>query len=496
MVQLEYIAVDHWPPLAWAAFCATGSNTIRVQHGPAVEVTAEFFCEAVWDGRFEDGEFDRTDLVSGSGGRVRSSEVCFVSSGSTIDRLLVHRTDHGAWVSNSLPCLMHCANLRVDPTYRYYYRDFYSIVSGLQSYRRWLRTDGGPVEIVYFDNVRWDGTRATVESKPDRQRNFSTFGRYLDFLNTTMAGVSGNTHDAARARPYRFLCTISSGYDSPTVATLASEVGAKEAMTFGSTHRGVADSGAEIARVLGLTLQEFDVSRWRDEKSPEIPFLAANAMGEEVRFQPLRAMLDGRVLLTGYHGGKMWNAQTTSVSRNIVRGDPSGLGLTEFRLWAGFINCAPPFWAARQIADVVTLSNSAEMQPWNVGGDYTRPICRRIVETAGVDRESFGQRKLMASVFLHNFEHFLTEDSFIDYARWLQQHRSAWLRKGRLPPGGSAAFDRWVYRSADRVEDLLKRSPGIWRLARLVANQPTPVRRYVFPWALERARSRYAEPGQ
>ena len=33
------------------------------------------------------------------------------------------------------------------------------------------------------------------------------------------------------------------------------------------------------------------------------------------------------------------------------------------------------------------------MQPYSVGGDYDRPIPRRIVEEAGVGRHKFGMRK-------------------------------------------------------------------------------------------------------
>src|SRR5207245_7865116 len=87
-MRLRYTLVADWPPLAWLARCRPGAPAIDVFHGPRVELAADWFCEAVWDGAFADGDFDRTDLVFGSGARARESDgVCFVSSGSTVDRL-------------------------------------------------------------------------------------------------------------------------------------------------------------------------------------------------------------------------------------------------------------------------------------------------------------------------------------------------------------------------------------------------------------------------
>ena len=39
------------------------------------------------------------------------------------------------------------------------------------------------------------------------------------------------------------------------------------------------------------------------------------------------------------------------------------------------------------------------MRPWCVGGAYDRPIPRRIVESAGVERAAFGQTKRAVAVW-------------------------------------------------------------------------------------------------
>lgn len=102
----EYKLVADWPPLAWLARCHDASQAMTIFHGQRVEITPEWFCEAVWAGPYEDGGFDQTDIIAGSGGRLRDGRAIFVSSGSTVDRLNSLEVADGAWVSNSLACLL------------------------------------------------------------------------------------------------------------------------------------------------------------------------------------------------------------------------------------------------------------------------------------------------------------------------------------------------------------------------------------------------------
>src|SRR4051812_48294900 len=106
MIQFDFILIDGWPPLAWAAKCSKTGSVITVYHGKQVETRNEWFCEAVWDNEFESGDFDKTDLVFGSGCRGRGNNAIFVSSGTTVDRLQSISSPDGVWVSNSLTCLL------------------------------------------------------------------------------------------------------------------------------------------------------------------------------------------------------------------------------------------------------------------------------------------------------------------------------------------------------------------------------------------------------
>ena len=114
-------------------------------------------------------------------------------------------------------------------------------------------------------------------------------------------------------------------------------------------------------------------------------------------FAAARPLLPGRLLFTGYHGDRVWSIAPGYVSDHIVRGDPSGGSLLEFRLSTGFQHLPLPFAGCLNQTDVFAIATSPEMASWSVGGNYDRPIPRRVAETAGVPRHLFGQHKRAAS---------------------------------------------------------------------------------------------------
>lgn len=500
-MRLHFIEQPDWPPLAWLASCESSSQTVAVHHGSWVEVSERWFCEAVWAGDYSRGDFDQTDLVAGSGGRLRDDRLIFVSSGSTIDRLNSVSVPGRTWVSNSLPCLLAAAQATVNPSYRWYYRDSLSIMEGLHRYKRRLSTSLGHVELTYFDNLRWDGMRLLAEPKPTPRRDFSTFEKYRSFLTTSIAEVAANGEAPARRHRWRLLGTLSSGYDSTAISALARPHGLTEVVTFDRTRSGADDSGKAAADVLGLKAHSVSRETWRTAQSPEIPFIASYSAAGDIIFKGAEAHLVGRVLLTGYHGDKVWDKHTKDLTDQIVRGDSSGLALTEYRLWVGFLNCPVAFWGVRQIREINALSNSSEMKPWDVSGDYSRPICRRIAEEAGVPRAAFGTRKRFITVdpfggwdTLNSGLDLLTPASQQDYLAWLRKNRAAWLRRGKVPPIASPRLNRWINALYRRWINLVSPLAGkrfVWRFIRGRLYHPRYLGWYLFPWSIERAKERY-----
>lgn len=492
-----------WPPLAWLANCPIKSEKVLVFHGRNIEKNDGWFCEAVWDGEFSEGRFDQTDIIFGSGARICGDKVVFVSSGSTTDRLHSYTDKNVTLVSNSLPCLLAVADAKLDPTYCSYYSDACSIVEGLDSYKRKLTTTAGNIDLHYFQNLVWDGLVLSESEKPDRERDFSCFDAYKEFLESTFMTLYENMSHQSRKYPYKMLGTLSSGYDSTAVSVLANSTGCKEAITFSQARDGKADSGHTAAAVLGIKLHEIDREAWRDSQFPEVPFLASYSSAEDINLSGAETLLEGKVLMTGYHGDKVWDKNASNLSSQLVRGDPSGLSLCEYRLWVGFINCPVPFWGAKQICEINAISNSGVMGEWDVSGDYSRPICRRIAEEAGIPRESFGQQKHAISMNpnagrdLRVYkEQFLTPSSLESYLVWIKDRRMEWLRRFRVPPIASAVVNDRINRGHMLMVDFnnwLATQPLIWRYVKYRHYQPKYLNKYLFPWAIEQAKRKYED---
>jgi hypothetical protein len=500
-VSLDCHLKPEWPPLAWLARCVDGSPTIHLSHGRMVEVQDSSFCEAVWDGSYGSRDFDLTDVVFGSAGRARDGGFAFVSSGSTNDRLQSLATNDATWVSNSLPCLLSSAGATVAVTYDGYYDDFESIVDGLHRYKPTLETSAGPVRLTYFHNLRWDGHVLTEQPKPNIVRDFSTFSLYRTFLESKIEELAANGAAGGRKYPYQLLATLSSGYDSPAVAVLARKAGLSEAISFASGRGGHQDDGREIGKILGIRVALVSRDAWHSKPFAEVPFIAADAKGEDVHFAGVEDALMGRVLLTGFHGST-WSKNLHPVDANIVRRDQSGLSLTEYRLSAGFIHVPVAFLGARQLRDIHAICQSSEMAPWDVGGQYNRPIARRIVEESGVPRGKFAATKKAASVLFFERDSFLLPDSLRDFKGWLTDHAEEWSTLKRLPPARAAAlsnvgkpFLRMISAGTRMAVAIVPQKYG-WR-ARALHERVMELEReeylfrYVFPWAMERAKSRY-----
>ncbi|MDT8364770.1 MAG: hypothetical protein RQ714_09045 [Nitrosomonas sp.] len=135
---------------------------------------------------------------------------------------------------------------------------------------------------------------------------------------------------------------------------------------------GEAENGDQVADYIGLNPISIERNAWNELDGVEILFLAADGTAEAVPLASASPNLSDKVLLTGYHGDKIWAKDTKDLSENIIRGDSSGLSLTEYRLWAGFIHCPITFWGVQQIRDINLTSNSEEMRFWDIPGDYSR----------------------------------------------------------------------------------------------------------------------------
>jgi len=492
--------METWPPLAWLAVCEPSRSEILVLHGSRVETRDEWFCEAVWDGAFERGDFDANDRVYGSGARARDGVVRFVSCGTTLDRL--HHVQRGSrsFVSNSLAALVAGAGLDLDPTCPHYVKDFLSIKRGYRDHVRQLRTTAEPIELVYYDDLVWSDGVLSRAPKHHRKADLGSFAAYRRFMDDTLARLFANARSEARAHRYEPVAALSSGLDSGASAALAAPHGLREAFTFRHGRGGRADAGRETARALGLDLHELERHAWRDHVLPEVPFLLADGRGPDVFYRAAEPLLAGRLLLTGYGGGGLWGLKRRIDGDALVRIDTSGLSLAEYRLWTGALHVPVPMIGYRQAPEIDALGRQPEMAAWRVGGPYDKPVARRILLEAGVPESALACANRAATVLWAGEGTFFSEASREDFAAWLRRNEARLAPSHPGPPvrdlprdGRREALGRALLEFANRSPRAKRPMKAVaWRLLRMA--DPRPVMRYFLPWAMEHGRRRYAHP--
>jgi hypothetical protein len=285
---------------------------------------------------------------------------------------------------------------------------------------------------------------------------------------------------------------------------LARKAGLERVFSFRMARGGGDDHGEDLARVLGIELNLVGRTDWRDEPFSEVPYFAVNGAGQDIVFSSARELLRGQVLISGFHGDEIWAKQPKGLESDIVRTSDGGLAFTEHRLELGCIHLPVPFLGVRQIRDVSVISNSPELAAWDVPGDYSRPICRRIVEDAGVHRESFGMNKRAVTNHFRRGEAVLTEETRTAYYGWLERNRHLW-RGGRVKGTKVPGRFFWAfYRRYTRTWRALNANPrmlpgkigervdraGYKYYRRL--NRRINLVEHLFPWAIERLARVYA----
>jgi hypothetical protein len=502
-MKFEFKEIQGLPPLAWCAQFTQFESLVTVYHGRAVEIVSDFFFEGAWAGEFSDGGFDDATACVGSGGKITASGVLFATPSHMLERLHTIRVGDQLIVSNSLAFTLAVINDACDIMYRFYHFDLMSNMKGLRKYKDRIKTrKGNTVRIYYHCNFLVQSDLSIKKLMKHLPMPFTSFEHYVGFLRRSVKDIYQNATDPVRRIQYTPLGTISSGYDSPACALLATEVGCNEAVTFSKARPGyesILDSGKDIGDLIGLKVIEFDREEYLEMPSyPEAEFLACGAGGEEVVFAPLEKVLPRRMFFTGYLGDAVWNRRSRTVGRELRMLYPGGSSFGEFRLRVGFIHLPLPAVGYINHRSIYAISNSDEMGPWSVDDhEYDRPIPRRLLEERGVPRQLFGQHKMAITQPLWNTERLEqymgtnTYKEFVDFARRVP------LFNGKLQ---SVMFGvgRFLYEANLRLNwrlDAVAR-----RLGRRVSERPLVPERYsqpmglnalTFHWGFEKILQRY-----
>ncbi|MDL2323450.1 hypothetical protein LJC52_05635, partial [Bacteroidales bacterium OttesenSCG-928-A17] len=187
------------------------------------------------------------------------------------------------------------------------------------------------------------------------------------------------------------------GYDAPACAAIAKEVGCDIALTFNAPLKYKNDSGAEIAKMLGYTnVICLNANSYINRKDLiEAEFISSGELGTGIVFSSLEEYIKDSIVFFGERGDKIWDKNRKDVNNVFCFEDElySNTSIIENRLKVGYILLPLPLFGASQWSSLHSISNSNEMKEYSIGGNYDRPIPRRILESRGIKRELFGQEK-------------------------------------------------------------------------------------------------------
>jgi len=490
------------PRLAWFAEVNPPGGTVQVLCGPWVECQETFFVEGAWSGEFLQGDFSNALWFMGSGAKLTADGIRFSTASHPVELIYYVRVADRWLLSNSLPFLLAKSGLQLRDGYPHYASILMSPRFGKQRFSRKIPTSGPAISMQFYTSLAIDRHGTLTEEPRPEPADFRDFHDYKAFLVKHLSMLWSNAKDFQRKQQYGLISTISTGYDSPACAALAKQVGGTETFTFCESIEGEDDSGAAIARKLGMQVREFHL---QDAWSNSRAMIEFAAVGDgDFHLAACEEVLAGKLCLTGFFGDTLWGKKRIPPwnygrNANLVRADYGGGSFTEFRLRVGFIHVPFAMIGMTHDLSIWNITHSEEMQPWSLGTKYDRPIPRRIVEEAGVPRDLFGQAKKVTAI---NFElkQQVPEqrEMSADYQKYLAAHGH--FPRWRATLHNAAARLLYFYRQGARVLDRKGLLPARLRMPTYIAPQ-VPIRfvyrvgdkSFIAPWAIAKLRDKYSQ---
>lgn len=499
-MQFKYIPVDTLPRLAWCARIDKGRDTVVVYHGIQVETQPEFFAEGVWNGEFNAHDFISATIHCGTGAALDSGRLRVCASTDKLSPLFSIRKPNCVFISNSPLFALSAAEEMPDPAYPFYAYDFLRIWrQGIYGNNGAIRTASRTPFHLHFCTVMMVDRDLSVSFErhptdpcPDH------YNQYKQLLTAGVKAVLCNGEDPQRRAPYTPLSTISKGYDSCTTSALATSAGCKEAITFTDSREDnpAIDSGAEIARIMGMNCTEHDRWAYLKKEEPVDAEFALLTLASNAPVAAVEDMLPQRIMVTG-HLGDIWsktNAERFRSFREPYSPKTSGMGQLEYRLRVGYQTFIASYIGAIHSKDIQAISNSDEMQRWRIDGHYDKPIPRRILEEAGVPGDRLAVKKHAGGHAAYTRADNFSPKGLIEYEQFVRKNLAS-------VPKRKVAF--WYLTT--KIQRMLWRLPGKMVPASMHQNRtaaflyPKALRipwkfMFLFQWSFESLKGRYQLP--
>jgi len=464
------------PTLCWLLYFDLGSGNVEIDVGRGVEIFNNAIVEGCWDGEFSVPDFDGKNLF-GSAVEWNERSLRVFGSISLTDRICYAEGSKFIVVSNSLFAVIAL----IDGEFHHrvnYYKFCYAPIAGIDQYPTEFPIKHRYISAVYqlfHRNMEISASSGIKHWCKTSAEHFTCFQNYEKRLEQSICRIVENVKSNKRIFKVVPYVTLSSGYDSTAVAALARCAGVTNALLctkskprifdiFGGRY---SDDGTQAANSLDLKVEYVDYRHFKIGKR-EILYIAPSVSTPETSFMPMAEYLGKTgslgALFTGYHGDKIWDKNLSGkyINDKLIRGDMSGINISEARLGSGFFNVAVPFLFARSAESIAALSGSTELSRWSVGGEYDRPLARRIAEERGVLRGAFGQKKRAIidkypdpknKILSSEFRKFMKERFGTSYCsfmliKWYYFYRTRLLAKinrGDFVPRSKVDFPYWMW---------------------------------------------------
>ena len=394
-----------------------------------------------------------------------------------------------------------------------------SILDGIHDFISAIPTRKGRVRRVLHSNVEIRPEGINLVEKP-LSPGFRQFGEYRDFMLNRIESLFANARHPARRRKMRIYSTQSKGYDSTAVNALAASFGidkvftsthSKERRSFylGQEDSQPSDDGTAICEVLGLDCEPIDRLSFQTNLTHEHFYWAGLDNNQDLNLHQINAFIDAPTLLLTGNLGEIWytsaaidKTRLATFNDKLIRWDQTGHGLGEVRLTTGMVQMAAPFIGARHRRNILNITDDASMDGYRLGGNYDRPIPRRIAEEAGVPRYMFGQTKLASIVHLPTPNVPVTPALRAEFIRHLRKNHllgrvGAWL----LPL--VQRLNNWIYwENPSRYFNYRRKHPFLWYLSygwARIFGQPLRIRMvwtqldsFLYAYCVNKVREEYA----
>lgn len=504
-MKFSYECKDKFPPLAWLAKIPRGGMNIHVLVGTHVEIADEYFVEGAWSDDYSKVNFPECEWFCGTGAVLRPDSVIIASPTDLYAALYIVENKNEIIISNSMPCIMASAGLRLKPDILGYDVLFnQNILRGIYNYNPNIpvvKKGGkkvlpqGTLRMILFRNIVVSNEGIVDIKIKDKTKGFSNFDEYYSRLLTAMKMLARNGSDSRRKYRYGVTSLISSGYDAACCSAIAREAGATKALTFAAKGKYKDDSGVNAAKYLGFDeIIEKDAYDYMQRNDfPEIKSLSCGDLGTQISFTAFEEEYRNNLVFSGQNGDMVWNKnrgyQDINDEYRIIWRN-SEIGMCESHLHQCYIPVTMTSFGILHWRDLYRISNSDEMKKWSVGGDYDRPIPRRILEERGLPRESFGRKKYGAG-FFYAFDwnkrllSRLSPNSAVSFHNYVKRHQYRSPLKAYLIFVGA----NWKYYWNEIVSKLklssltLKMKKRDVEKAYSVSNPMAP--KYLIPWAAD-----------